>query len=112
MKPARRREWFDDDGFWRDLYPFIFREERFAAADGQVAQALELTKPKGRAVLDLCCGPGRCSIPLARRGFAVTGVDRTRLLLDRARARARRARVKIEWVSCDMRDFVREYRCP
>jgi SAM-dependent methyltransferase len=107
MKPTRRREWFDDDAFWRDLYPFIFSEERFAAAAGQVAKALDLTKPKGRSVLDLCCGPGRCSIALAQRGFAVTGVDRTKLLLDRARARARRARVKIEWVRSDMRDFVR-----
>jgi SAM-dependent methyltransferase len=108
MKTAKRKkEWFDDDSFWRELYPFMFPEERIAAADEQIAKALALTKPAGKAVLDLCCGPGRCSIALAKKGFSVTGVDRTTYLLNKARAKAKAARVKIEWVRKDMRDFVR-----
>ena len=107
MKRNRRREWFDDDAFWRELYPFMFPEKRLAGAIREVDQVLELTKPKGKLALDLCCGPGRCSVALARRGFFVTGVDRTRYLLAQARRRARAARVKIEWVRADMRDFVR-----
>jgi len=108
MKTAKRRkEWFDDDSFWRELYPFMFPEQRFAAADEQVAQALVLTKPPGKSVLDLCCGPGRCSIALAKKGFRVTGVDRTKYLLDKARAKAKAAHVKVEWIREDMRDFVR-----
>jgi SAM-dependent methyltransferase len=108
MKPtAHKKEWFDDDSFWRELYPFMFPEQRIAAADEQVADALALTKPLGKSVLDLCCGPGRCSIALAKRGFSVTGVDRTKYLLDKARAKARATHVKIEWVQTDMRDFVR-----
>jgi SAM-dependent methyltransferase len=108
MPPKRRKEWFDDDSFWRDLYPFLFTKERLAAGDDHVEKALALAKPRGRAALDLACGPGRCSIALARRGFTVTGVDRTKSLLDRARSRARRAGVPVEWVRADMRDFVRE----
>jgi SAM-dependent methyltransferase len=108
MKPtARKKEWFDDDSFWRELYPFMFPEQRIADADEQVAKALALTKPPGKSALDLCCGPGRCSIALAKRGFSVTGVDITKFLLDKARAKARAAHVKIEWVQADMRDFVR-----
>ena len=108
MKTAKRKkEWFDDDSFWRELYPFMFPEQRFATADEQVAQALALTKPPGKSVLDLCCGPGRCSIALAKKGFRVTGVDRTKHLLDKARAKAKAAHVNIEWVQKDMRDFVR-----
>ena len=103
----RKKEWFDDDSFWRELYSFMFPEERFAIAEEQIEKALALTKPVGKSVLDLCCGPGRCSIALAKRGFAVTGVDRTKYLLDKARAKAVAARVKIEWVQKDMRDFVR-----
>lgn len=106
-QPAHKKEWFDNDFFWRELYSFLFSEQRFAAASEQVAQALALAKPPGRSALDLCCGPGRCSIALAKRGFRVTGVDRTKFLLDKARAKARAARVKIEWVREDMRDFVR-----
>ncbi len=107
MKPARKKEWFDDDSLWKELFPFMFPERRFAGAVEQVDQVLKLAKPRGKRALDLCCGPGRCSIALARRGFAVTGVDRTRFLLAEARRRARAARVTIEWVRADMRDFVR-----
>jgi SAM-dependent methyltransferase len=108
MKTAKRKkEWFDDDSFWRELYPFMFPEKRVAAADEQVAKALALTKPPGKSVLDLCCGPGRCSIALAKKGFRVTGVDKTTYLLNKARAKAKAARVNIEWVREDMRDFVR-----
>jgi SAM-dependent methyltransferase len=107
MKTTRRKkEWFDDL-FWRELYPVMFPEKRFAEADAQIAKALALTKPASKSVLDLCCGPGRCSIALAKKGFSVTGVDRTKYLLDKARAKASAARVKIEWVQKDMRDFVR-----
>ena len=108
MKTAKRKkEWFDDDSFWRELYPFMFPEKRVADADEQVAKALALTRPPGKSVLDLCCGPGRCSIALAKKGFRVTGVDKTTYLLNKARAKAKAARVNIEWVREDMRDFVR-----
>jgi len=118
MTSRRRREWFDDESFWRELFPYMFSRARLAAGEADVDGALVLARPPGRAALararppgraalDLCCGPGRCSIPLARRSFSVTGVDRTRFLLDKARARARQAKVRIEWVEADMRDFER-----
>ncbi len=107
MSTRRKREWFDDDSLWRELYPYIFTEERAGAGAEIARQVLALAKPRGRRVLDLCCGPGRYAVPLAKRGYAVTGVDRTRYLLDKARARARAARVGVEWVRSDMRDFVR-----
>jgi 2-polyprenyl-3-methyl-5-hydroxy-6-metoxy-1,4-benzoquinol methylase len=107
--PSRRRakEWFDNDEFWRVMYPFVFSERRFEESLEQVEQTVALLKPRGRAVLDLCCGPGRFSVPLAQKGFAVTGVDRTRFLLGKAKARAKAAKVSIEWIRNDMRDFVR-----
>ena len=107
MNTRRKKEWFDDDTFWRELYPFMFPERRFADATAQIGQVLKLTKPKGKAVLDLGCGPGRWAIPLAQKEFLVTGVDRTKFLLSVARAKAKAARVKIEWVRADMRDFLR-----
>jgi len=108
MVRARRREWFDDESFWREFYPFMFPERRFAEAGEEIPKLLRLARPPGRSVLDLCCGPGRFSVPLARRGFRVTGVDRTDFLLGKARAAARTAGVRVEWVKQDMRDFVRE----
>jgi SAM-dependent methyltransferase len=107
MTARRRKEWFDDDAFWQDVSPFLFPETRFVEAVEQVDQAIALTAPAGRAVLDLCCGPGRCAMALAQKGFAVTGVDRTRYFINKAKTRARAAGLEIDWVQADMRDFVR-----
>jgi SAM-dependent methyltransferase len=107
MTRKRRKEWFDDESFWRDLYLYMFSDRRFAEAEAEVKKALALLKAPGKSVLDLGCGPGRWTIPLVRRGFQVTGVDRTKYLLQRARANAKKAGIKAEWVLQDMRDFVR-----
>jgi len=61
----------------------------------------------GAAALDLCCGPGRHALELARRGLAVTGVDRTARYLEEARRRAAAEGLSLELVRADMRSFVR-----
>ena len=63
-------------------------------------------QPEAR-VLDLCCGVGRHSLELARRGFQVTGVDRTRPYLDSASRQAEAEGLEVEFVQSDMRDFCR-----
>jgi SAM-dependent methyltransferase len=100
-------KWFENDDFWRDFYPFMFSDERFAATPDEVNLILALTQCTGGSVLDLCCGPGRHSIELARRGFQVTGVDRSPFLLAKARELAAKSDASIEWVEQDMRNFVR-----
>lgn len=100
-------EWFESEDFWRDLYPFMFSAERFAAARDEVMNILALAQCTGSRVLDLCCGPGRHSVEFARQGFTVTGVDGSPFLLEAARQRGAAAGVSVEWVSEDMRQFVR-----
>jgi SAM-dependent methyltransferase len=107
MRATRKKEWFDEEAFWRDFCLFMFSERRFAEAADQVPKLLSLVKPAGRAILDLCCGPGRFAIPLAKKGFRVTGVDRSQYLLRKARAKARSGKVSVDWVGEDMRDFLR-----
>jgi SAM-dependent methyltransferase len=106
-KPKHKKEWFDDESFWREFYPFMFSERRFAETAELSKQLIKLVKPKGKYVLDLCCGPGRYSLALAKRGFKVTGVDKTAFLLNKARAKAKTAGKNIEWIHQDMRDFIR-----
>jgi ubiquinone/menaquinone biosynthesis C-methylase UbiE len=89
------------------MYQYMFPERRFVEASTRADKIVKLTNPRGNAVLDLCCGPGRYAIALAQRGFNVTGVDRTSFLLKKARARAKTEQAKIEWVQQDMRSFVR-----
>jgi SAM-dependent methyltransferase len=99
--------WFESEAFWEKFFPFMFAEAHFAAAIENVPKIVALSGVKSGSVLDLACGPGRFAAPFAKAGFRVTGVDRTRLFLDKARERAAQAGVTVEWVEADMRDFVR-----
>ncbi len=60
----------------------------------------------GDRILDLCCGQGRHSLELARRGYArVTGLDRSRYLVRLARQRARRQGLDVSFREGDARRF-------
>lgn len=99
--------WFEDERFWETTYPFIFAEEKFNAAEAEISELAKLTGSPFHRVLDLCCGPGRHSIILARQGARVTAVDRSPFLLKKAKSRAELEKLDIEWVQEDMRSFVR-----
>jgi SAM-dependent methyltransferase len=101
--------WFEDDVLWESLESFLFSQFRSSAITVREAeQILTLVHPPpGAAVLDLCCGPGRHSLEFARRGFQVTGVDRTARYLATARAAATREGLTVEFVQEDMRYFQR-----
>lgn len=100
-------EWFADEAFWRETYSFMFPAARLAAAASEVEQIITLTGCDQGRVLDLACGPGRHSVAFARRGFQVTGVDRSPFLLERAKANATDAGMAVELIEADMRDFRR-----
>jgi SAM-dependent methyltransferase len=100
-------KWYENDRFWEKTFPFMFPEQRFEATVAEMDDLLALIGAPAHDVLDLCCGPGRASVELAKRGARVTGVDRSPFMLEKARARAAAAAVDVEWVTSDMRDFVR-----
>ncbi|WP_037044426.1 23S rRNA (uracil(1939)-C(5))-methyltransferase RlmD, partial [Pseudomonas sp. BAY1663] len=59
--------------------------------EAMVAQALEWLAPaQGERVLDLFCGLGNFSLPLARQGAQVVGVEGVEAMVERARENARR----------------------
>src|SRR5258708_30286492 len=59
----------------------------------------------GGGVLELACGSGRLTIPLAKAGLDIVGLDLAPTMLSRARARARAAGVEVTWIEADMRHF-------
>ena len=99
-------DWLHDEGVWERMYPLMFSPDRFDGAHDEAAQLLELAGVSSGRLLDLCCGPGRHAIPLARLGMQVTGVDLSQFLLDKARERAGDAKAAVDWVREDMREFV------
>ncbi len=66
---------------------------------------LRQAKAHGGPILELACGTGRVSIPLAQAGFEVVGLDISAPMLDQARLKAKTAKVQIEWVEADCRQF-------
>lgn len=98
--------WHEQDSFWETMP--MFGERQIREAGQEVDSILDLLAiAPGSAVLDLCCGIGRHSVELARRGFRVTGVDRTAAYLRIASEKARREGLDVEWVQADMREFMR-----
>jgi SAM-dependent methyltransferase len=95
------QEWYDEcfDQLYLQVYGLGL--ERAQREVDFIVRALEL--PLGASVLDLACGHGRHAIELARRGFAVAGLDLSRPLLEKARELAAEAGVKAEWLQEDMR---------
>lgn len=100
-------DWFADESFWAEIYPFEFPLPVIDAGVAQVDKAIALGGVASGDALDLGCGPGRHAIPLARRGFRVTAVDLSAFQLARARDHAAAAQVSVEFVQADMRAFVR-----
>jgi SAM-dependent methyltransferase len=61
------------------------------------------TAPK--TILDLGCGTGNHALPMARRGYRVTGIDQSREMLALARKKAASLRTRPRFVHADMRSF-------
>ncbi|MFV2103950.1 class I SAM-dependent methyltransferase [Micromonospora sp. LOL_024] len=103
-------EWFEDEALWTGFSEVMFSAERAAEAAVRVAASPLLRLPAGAAVLDLGCGPGTYTIPFARRGATVTGVDLSAALLEHAAAAAAEAGVEVRLIRADMRRFAEPYR--
>ena len=71
--------------------------------DTGIAFYTALAQETGGPVLEIACGTGRVSIPIARLGFAVTGLDIVPGML--ALARSKSAHLPTRWVEGDARVF-------
>jgi len=108
MSDETMKAWHENDDFWETMAPCLFPRRRWEEAFQEVEAILRLTAiPQGSAVLDLCCGPGRHALELARRGLVVTAVDRMAPYLGRAGDQAKKEGLSVELIQEDMRRFKR-----
>ena len=62
---------------------------------------IDLANHCGSSILELCCGTGRVAIPLAEKGFQVTGIDLSLSMLEEAKRRS----TAVNWVQADVTNF-------
>lgn len=93
--------------WWRESFgPAYLRMDIHNSSEEEVETILSLLELEpGARILDLCCGYGRHSIPLAERGFSVVGLDASPVMLEKAAQNARSKGVEVDWVLGDMRSI-------
>jgi SAM-dependent methyltransferase len=72
-------------GFWAREYDARFGQP----APGELEWLVETAARGGQPVCELACGSGRLTVPLARAGIPVTGIDLSEDLITLARGKAR-----------------------
>jgi SAM-dependent methyltransferase len=86
---------------WADVYDLEYWDIT-DDLDFYVSEARAARPP----VLELACGTGRVTLPIAEAGVPIVGVDASARMLDRAREKATaRGDLPVRWVQADMRDF-------
>ena len=95
-----------EPGIYRGLaavYDRLTAGVDFEAWAHYTEKILDRVRWRPRRVVDLACGTGSTTLPLARRGYAVTGVDLSPEMLAVARARAEAAGLTVGFSCQDMR---------
>lgn len=87
---------------WAEYYDLTQR-----GVAGDVEFYLDMARQADGEVLDLACGTGRISIPMAQAGLSVTGLDLSAEMLKRAQEKAEQQGVsdRLKLVQGDMRSF-------
>ncbi|MDJ1137052.1 class I SAM-dependent methyltransferase [Streptomyces iconiensis] len=96
---------FENEEFWTEFHDFLFPPERHQHARQLLDSSPLFAFPPGTRILDMCCGAGVFTAPLAARGHRVTGVDRSPAMLDMAAARCREAEATARLVRAEAAHF-------
>ena len=98
-------DWFDQ--VYNDpLYLKFYEGSDSGLAIAEARSAIALLDPDPDTYwLDLCCGFGRHAEQFAQAGYRTTGVDRSGMMLSRARQRACAADLPIDYVQADLRQL-------
>jgi SAM-dependent methyltransferase len=83
-----------------DLYDTLLPASR-----DQLRFYLALARRPTGAILELACGSGQLTVPIAAQGLPVVGLDSSPEMLTAARRRALAAGIEVEFFEGDMRTF-------
>jgi D-alanine-D-alanine ligase len=96
--------------WWRNIFNYLYLK-----TDADVVDDLNITRKEvdlfseilnlttDDTILDLCCGQGRHSLEVNKRGFKVEGLDRSRYLIQKAKASAKKENLSVKFKEGDAR---------
>lgn len=96
--------------WWRNIFNSLYLK-----TDADVVADLNITRKEvdlfskilnltmDDTILDLCCGQGRHALEVTKRGFKVEGLDRSRYLIQKAKASAKKENLNIKFKEGDAR---------
>jgi 2-polyprenyl-3-methyl-5-hydroxy-6-metoxy-1,4-benzoquinol methylase len=82
-----------------------FYDQEFANREHDIPFFLKQAKLVSGAVLEVACGSGRITLPIARSGIEITGLDISRPMLKQARRKAEAEHLSITWLEQDCRQI-------
>ncbi len=108
--PVRNLEVHVKPDWWRGIFNHLYlKTDGDVVGDQQITER-EVDRITGilalspdSEVLDLCCGQGRHTLELVRRGYAAEGLDRSHYLIQKARAAAKHEGFRIRFKEGDAR---------
>ena len=111
LGPVPDLEEYVQPDWWRYIFNSIYLKTDGDVIDDAKITASEIDSfseilklsPQDR-ILDLCCGQGRATLELARRGFSnAEGLDRSRYLIQRAKAQSKKENLSVKFREGDAR---------
>ena len=79
---------------------------------GELPLLLEWAGKVDGPIIDLACGTGRLTLPLAEEGYSLIGIDIHEGMLEQAAIKARELNLDIEWLQQDCANFQAGVKSP
>ena len=95
------KEFYDED-----MEKIMFSQEMWEIAEKDceyIPKMLDISPSE--KIFDLACGIGRYSIPLAKKGFKITGLDYSENFIEKAKEKAKSLKLNIDFLQGDMREI-------
>jgi len=88
-----------------DLYDHPALYDALLPVGAHLPYYVKLSRQTSGDVLELACGTGLLTVPVAGAGSPIVGIDASAAMLKAAKERAAAAKVSVEYVLSDMRNF-------
>ena len=95
-------------GIYSEVYDLIYQDKNYESECNLIEDIFrKYSKRPVQSILDLGCGTGNHAIPLAKRGYKVTGVDLSESMLEHARVKVENSKEKklLKFIQGDIRSI-------